>query len=219
MEAWNGRRRNGRRAAVALLALALLGAVVAGCGGGGSPSAGVAQLTTTSAGTTTSGDTPPATGSHGGGPATSSGSGGAGGGSAHVVLGGGNRRQALEFAQCMRAHGVPNFPDPSADGSFSFSGNPKQMAGFQTAQQACRKVLPAGKPPSPAQLAKMRRQALKFSACMRSHGFPQFPDPTFSNGGIQLRLNRNAGMDPNAPRFQQAQQSCQAFMPGKLGTR
>jgi hypothetical protein len=209
----NGRRWHGLRLLAALVALATLGVVAAGCGGG-SPSAGVAQLTTT--GTTTGSGGPLATGSGGSGPSTSSGAGGGSGGSAHLVFGGGNKQQALKFAQCMRSHGLPNFPDPSADGSFSFSGNPKTMAGFNTAQQACEKLLPKGKPPSPAQQAKMRQQALKFSACMRSHGFPQFPDPTFTGGGIQMRLNKSAGMDPNSPRFQQAQQACGSLLPGKV---
>jgi hypothetical protein len=132
---------------------------------------------------------------------------------------GASRSQALAFAQCMRRHGVPSFPDPSSDGSFSFSGSPKSVAGFQSASQACQKFLPEGKPASPAQKAKMRRQALAFSACMRSHGFPQFPDPTFTDRGFQMRLDKNAGMDPNSPRFQQAQQACGSFLPGKVATK
>lgn len=212
----NGRRRHAVRLTAALVALAALGVVAAGCGGG-SPPAGVARLgTTTGATTTDAGPSAEGTlGSGGSGPSTATG----GTGQARLRIAGGSRKQALKFAQCMRAHGVPNFPDPGSDGSFSFSGNPKQMAGFQTASIACRKLLPAGKPPSPAQQAAMRRQALEFSSCMRSHGFPQFPDPTFSDGGIQIRLNRNAGLDPSSPAFQRAQQACRSFMPGKAGVK
>lgn len=210
----DGRRRNGVRLVAALVALAALGVIVAGCGGG-APSAGVAQLgTTTTAATTTDSSQTLGTGSGGSGGST-----GSGRGQASVRIAGANRQQALKYAQCMRSHGLPSFPDPSSNGSFSFSGSPKAMAGFQTADQACRKLLPAGKPPSPAQQAKMRQQALEFSACMRSHGFPQFPDPTFSNGGIQIRLDKNAGMDPNSPRFQQAQQACMSFLPGKVAAK
>jgi hypothetical protein len=211
----NGRRRQAVRLTAALVALAALGVVAAGCGGG-SPSAGVAQLGTTT-GATTTGSGPAAEGtlgSGGSGPSTAT-----GGGQARIRIAGGTQKQGLRFAQCMRAHGVPSFPDPSSDGSFSFSGNPKQMAGFQTASQACRKLLPKGKPPSPAEQAAMRKQALKFSSCMRSHGFPQFPDPVFTDGGIQIRLNKNAGMDPSSPAFQRAQQACQSFMPGKVGAK
>jgi hypothetical protein len=204
----------------ALVALAALGIVAAGCGGG-SPSAGVAQLETTT-GTATTGTTTGANstfgGSSGGGPSGSS-PGGHAQASIRMSANGASREQALKFAQCMRSHGVPSFPDPSSDGSFSFSGNPKSMAGFATARQACSKLLPKGKPPSPAQQAEMRRQALQFSACMRSHGFPQFPDPTFSNGGMSIRLNKAAGMDPGSPRFQQAQEACKSFLPGKVAAK
>lgn len=79
--------------------------------------------------------------------------------------------QALQYAACMRSHGVPNFPDPIIrGGTISFrvaaaaagapapqpsSGGPvsKPSAGgapamppqFQTAQRACQKLLPGSK--------------------------------------------------------------------------
>ncbi len=211
MRRGNGRRR-GLRTAAALAVLATLGALAAGCGSG-SPSAGVAQLgtTTTAAGTpTTEGSLGSSSGVNG--PTSSAGGAGV---HARISIDGATRKQSLQYAQCMRSHGVPSFPDPGSDGSFTFTGqNPKQLPNFGTADKACRKLIPAGKPPSPAEQARQRQQALQFSACMRSHGFPQFPDPTFSDGGIQLRLNRSSGMDPNSPRFQAAQRACQSLMPG-----
>jgi hypothetical protein len=51
--------------------------------------------------------------------------------------------------------------------------------------------------------------ALKFSACMRSHGYPDFPDPTLQNGGLALSLSPSAGVNPDSPQFQSAQQTCQ----------
>jgi hypothetical protein len=215
MGAQHGCRRHGRRIAT-LAAFAALGVAAAGCGGG-SPSAGVAQLATTATTATTTGANDAfGAGSGGGGPSTSSGK--KGQASVRIRVGG-DRKLALRYAQCMRSHGVTNFPDPASDGSFSFSGSPKDMPSFQAADQACRKLLPAPEPPSPAQMAEMRKQALKFAGCMRSHGFPQFPDPTFSDGGIQMRLNKNAGMDPSSPRFQRAQQACKSFLPGKVAAK
>ena len=86
----------------------------------------------------------------------------------------------LAFAACMRAHGVPRFPDPSANGTFDLGTavNPSAPA-FQLAQAKCHKLLGTGllphqgAPPSARTLAKLRRIAV----CMRSHGVPQFPDP------------------------------------------
>jgi hypothetical protein len=58
---------------------------------------------------------------------------------------------------------------------------------------------------------------LKFSACMRSHGLPDFPDPTVSSdGGLQLSLGdkRNSSLNPDSPVFQSAQKACQSLTPG-----
>jgi hypothetical protein len=46
-------------------------------------------------------------------------------------------------------------------------------------------------------------QALKFSACMRSHGEPSFPDPA-SDGSFTLP----SGMDAESPQFQAALKAC-----------
>jgi len=49
----------------------------------------------------------------------------------------------LKFAQCMRSHGVLNFPDPSASGSLLIppSINP-QSPNFQAAANACKSLMP-----------------------------------------------------------------------------
>ena len=55
--------------------------------------------------------------------------------------------QQLQFAQCMRRHGVPNFPDPGSDGGIP-KGNAQHFAvsdsQWQAAEQACQPVLPMG---------------------------------------------------------------------------
>jgi hypothetical protein len=54
---------------------------------------------------------------------------------------------ALKFADCMRSHEVPNFPDPGSNGSDP-GVNPaisQQSPAFQSASQACIK-LAAGRP-------------------------------------------------------------------------
>jgi hypothetical protein len=51
--------------------------------------------------------------------------------------------QLLRFARCMRAHGVPNYPDPTSHGiALSQSVDPKSPQ-FQAATQACSKLAPA----------------------------------------------------------------------------
>jgi len=126
----------------------------------------------------------------------------------------------------MREHGVPNFPDPKISQSGSevkvavrvtpaITGNPR----FQSAQKACSKLLPGGGPGpdlnhpiSPQE----QSQFLKAAACIRSHGIPNFPDPTFSGGGVHVQLK---GIDPHSPQVRAAEEACQALIPGGLHGR
>jgi hypothetical protein len=53
------------------------------------------------------------------------------------------QREALGYATCMRAHGVPSFPDPSPAGGFSLPGSINaSLSFFRVAEQACKKLLP-----------------------------------------------------------------------------
>jgi hypothetical protein len=132
---------------------------------------------------------------------------------------------ALKFSQCMRAHGISDFPDPSSGGAISISGGPSSdmnpdNATFSQAQQACRSLLPNGGQMSPQQQQQMQQQALAFSQCMRSHGVTDFPDPQFQSGGggVGIRINGKGGGDlnPDNPTFQHAQQACQSLL-GHVG--
>jgi hypothetical protein len=128
--------------------------------------------------------------------------------------------KALAFANCMRSHGVSNFPDPSGGqlklqiqatpNSTSVNGVEVNGPAFRAAMTACRADLPNGGHPTAAQTAKAKAQALAMSKCMRSHGVPNFPDPQFRSGpggGVGIQLN-GAGVDPSSPAFQAAQKAC-----------
>lgn len=140
-----------------------------------------------------------------------------------------SQQKLVAYSQCMRSHGVPEFPEPteghvlirSSDHNGHVTGINPQSSQFQAAQKACAKLAPnGGQPPSPAEQAKLQEKALKFSECMRTHGVPNFPDPEFShNGGsIGIRIGGKKGgpgaIDPNSPQFQAAQKSCQSIMGG-----
>jgi hypothetical protein len=123
-----------------------------------------------------------------GGSPSSTGSGGSptAGGSA-------NSPSALAYSGCMRSQGVPNYPDPTSGGQLPKTD--AQLLGvstaqYQAAQQACRHLLPTGGSPEdcilnsdcpPALVQRMMAADRKLAQCMRSHGVPNFPDPT--NGG------------------------------------
>ena len=56
------------------------------------------------------------------------------------------RALALKYAECMRAHGIPDFPDPDSQGNFDFavpkgssSGLDPHNPRFQAANQACQR--------------------------------------------------------------------------------
>jgi hypothetical protein len=115
----------------------------------------------------------------------------------------------------MRSHGIANFPDSGVFGPGSrVDPNSPQ---FQAAQRACQSLEPQGL--AAGQESAARRQALlQFSACVRHHGVPDFPDPSTSKPtgpvisifGIVLP----SGMDPQSPVFRAAMQACQPLLPG-----
>lgn len=190
-----------------------LAATVALAGCGGNPkSPSVASLG--SPATTTAGGNG-GTADGGGSPSTGSGPGGGVGGLTMKM------QDGAKFSACMRAHGVRNFPDPGAQGAIQIgpgSGIDPSSHTFQAAQAACRKLLPNGGQPTPQQMAAMQRQALAFSACMRSHGLPDFPDPTFRGNHISIAIRGGPGsdLDPRSPAFQAAQKACRGKLPGKI---
>jgi hypothetical protein len=56
-----------------------------------------------------------------------------------------------------------------------------------------------------------------YARCMRSHGIPDFPDPSPSpGGGVAFQMNGGAGsdLDKRNPRFVTAEQDCRALLPG-----
>jgi hypothetical protein len=57
------------------------------------------------------------------------------------------QQQMLKFAQCMRSHGVPKFPDPKPGGALSLgskAGVDPNTPAFQAAQKTCQKLVPGG---------------------------------------------------------------------------
>jgi hypothetical protein len=200
-------------AVAAFTAVALL---VAGCGGGHSP--GVANVSNTHTGGSQSSNT--GGGSALGGSAPPASSGGSGHGpQAGFAIDGGSRANALKLSECMRANGVPNFPDPNGNGVIQGTGFNPESPSFQAARNKCKRYEPnGGRAPSPQQRALFEAEALRFSQCMRSHGLTNFPDPNFGSGGnVSIRIDAHNGspLDPNSPIFRAAMRACQSDLPFK----
>lgn len=124
----------------------------------------------------------------------------------------------LAFSTCMRSHGLKHVPDPGGSSRAEDSGPQISILGvhipstvdihspaFQSAMHVCIEKATGGHPP-PKPTAAQRQAALGFSRCMRRHGVPSFPDPTFKNGGIGE--TPPPGVSPNAPALLHAQKLC-----------
>lgn len=120
-----------------------------------------------------------------------------------------SRDSFLKFSECMRANGVPNFPDPPAGGGIKItprSGLNPQSPAFQRASQSCRKELPGGGPPRVVP-ESVKLSLLRQAECMRAHGFPSYQDPIFPpGGGIESFIPSN--VDAGSPAFQTATKAC-----------
>jgi hypothetical protein len=106
------------------------------------------------------------------------------------------------------------FPDPSSQGTFDVSQAEAGSPLVTIALESCRKLLPPRAVMMPAARAlQIEHQALRYSACIRTHGFPQFPDPVFktTGGGIDVEFSVGPpmGIDPRSPQFQAAAQACE----------
>jgi hypothetical protein len=124
----------------------------------------------------------------------------------------------VAYAQCIRSHGVPNFPDPvqTPDGGYGYrtSGIDPNTGAFQGALQACR-GLPSPWNSTGQQLTAAQQQAwLNWAQCVRTHGMPTFPDPTFSGTAVH-----DSALGSSSQLLQSAMDACKSQRPsvGGLG--
>jgi hypothetical protein len=122
----------------------------------------------------------------------------------------------LAFSNCMRASGVPNFPDLSSNRmliqgngqTVSVNGVSFNAPAYQGARAKCQRDLPPSPPASGSQQAQQTANGLRFARCMRSHGVPSFPDPkvvSHSGGNETVYL---PGVNSRSPAFQAAAKTC-----------
>jgi hypothetical protein len=127
--------------------------------------------------------------------------------------------QALEYAECMRENGVPDFPDPQIeDGGIRMQiGGPDgelDPEALDKANEACQDLAPRGGGNfSEEDRQEMQDAFLEYAQCMRDNGY-DMPDPDFSDGGGGLfRLEG----EPDDPAFTKAQEACEDKLPGRPG--
>jgi hypothetical protein len=155
---------------------------------------------------------------------TACGGSGKGGGSGGTAVASG-----IRFADCMRAHGVPNFPDPSSGGGIQIpDGVNPQSPAFQAAQSSCSKLMPGGGPLRGHSSESRKLALLHLAQCMRRHGITSFPDPVASppapRGGLGVAFGSPGAFIAvsqsmlDSPGFQQAAQACGFPGGGRVGT-
>ncbi len=125
-----------------------------------------------------------------------------------------NYEKLLAYSQCMRTHGEPGFPDPQPDGNLLINAQKGHLNGalMNSANKACQHLMPKSPPLTASQQQKLTAEALKFVACMRTHGIPNFPDPTVNSSGVGIEIPRN--ITPNSAVLKNAQQACRNLLPG-----
>jgi len=155
--------------------------------------------------------------------ATACGNGGspspAGSGGSPAAGGSAGSPSAVAYSGCIRSHGLPTYPDPNSSGQLPKTD--AQLLGvstsqYQAAQQACQHLLPTGgsiqqqeaqcmqnSDCPPALVQQMMTGDLKLARCMRSHGVPNFPDPTDGGSGGPFFPISRAGISEAASRTHQ----------------
>jgi hypothetical protein len=136
-----------------------------------------------------------------------------GSGGAPTAGGSANSPSAVAFSHCMRSRGVPNYPDPSSNREPPKT-SPQQLgvssSRFQAARRACQHLLPStasiqqqtqqcmltGDCPQ-ALVRQILAAELRFARCMRSHGVPDWPDPTIDSEGRPVFNVSAHGLDPH----------------------
>ena len=85
---------------------------------------------------------------------------------------------------------------------------------FTAAYNACRHLLPNNGVPRNAITPADQADYLKAAACMRSHGFPNFPDPVFENGSVAFKIR--TPIDTSSSLYKSALATCQKLVPAGL---
>ena len=104
--------------------------------------------------------------------------------------------KAVKFAECLRANGVPHFPDPDSKGAFNFGVDVTRDVWLK-AVDACKALKPPGALSS-RRTPKEQSASLRFAQCVRDHGVKDFPDPVSGEPVIDTykipSSNRPGGM-------------------------
>jgi hypothetical protein len=156
----------------------------------------------------------------------------AGAGSSPIAQGSASSPATVAYSACMRSQGVPNYPDPDSNENLP-KADAHQLgvssAQLQAAQRACQHLLPrtggsfrqqtqqcleSGDCPQ-AVVQQILTVQRKYSRCMRSHGFPNWPDPTIDSQGRPFFDVGKAGIsrdDTRSAKWASSDRACERLV-------
>jgi len=120
------------------------------------------------------------------------------------------------YAACMRSHGVPQFVlEPTDNGTeIPTQGSiDTKSPQYQSAAASCASLQPPGMGSTPTITPAERVDYLKAAACIRAHGVPNFPDPTFTGGHV---FNIPGSISRSSPVVLRAAHTCVKLIPAGL---
>jgi hypothetical protein len=120
----------------------------------------------------------------------------------------GGSGSAAACVACMRRNGFPTYPSPSAKAA---EGTPR----FGKAKEACARFAPTADDewtPSARARARQLQRILRYAACMRRNGLPNFPDPRPNPAGY-AKLDpdelTDLGVATKSPKYRAAAEACE----------
>jgi hypothetical protein len=122
--------------------------------------------------------------------------------------------KAMRFAECMRDHGVSEFPDPDASGELTIDGvlngssiDPSSPA-WKEAVAACKDLQPPGYTGDDEVTPEEQDARLEFAQCIRDNGVEDFPDPAEGEPLVNTNLIPSAAEPGGMDVLNAAMQTC-----------
>ena len=127
-----------------------------------------------------------------------------------------NEEKLVQFARCLREHGVNVTTSTGGAGKGGLRINGTNPNAMQAAQNACKRFQPSAgnEKLTPQEKVEREEQVQRFARCMREHGINVHASTT--GGGIQIGIEgKGHGPNPESPTFRAAQTACQRLLPQK----
>jgi len=125
------------------------------------------------------------------------------------------REKAVKFAECIRAHGVSDFPDPNAKNDFEYGVSVSETV-WTRAVTACKDLQPPGTLSS-KRTSKQQSATLRLANCVRANGVKDFPDPVNGEPVVDTNKIPSSNRPGGMTILNAALQKCRRVMQEVLG--